>query len=239
MDVDMTESSSSHSTPCHSNPAHCSDDLGEPQWKTKTVPRRKSTSVSFCNEVRVYRHLHLNDVEESERRNSWYSQDELNKVKAECNRTVKLVTRGKVTPYEECLSASSSPSSSSETPWTFRGLEYRTPEGANTRRANKEAAWDKVLDEQEAQYLTGNFDDETIARYYHEATRHCQDAAHLLGLADAYAARQQYDDDESGENSLSKVSKTTTSISPHVRRNRPFIGLSNLTIRSNAVCTVA
>ena len=160
-------------------------------FKTRKVPARTPSRVSFCNDVRVYRHIHLNDMEESERIDCWYSQDELKTIKAECNRTVRLVARGAISPYEDFVSSSSSTATS-----TFRGLEFRTPDGASARRANKENAWDKVLDEQESQYLTGNFDDDAIARIYHEVSKHCQEAAHLLGLTDAYASGQRNDDDD-------------------------------------------
>jgi hypothetical protein len=195
----------------------------ESSFKRRKVPTAKdSACVTFCNDVRVYRHIHLNDMDETELRNAWYSQEELNEVKAECNRTVKLVVRGKLTPY-----------ASSSSSWTFRGLEFRTPEGANSRRANKEGAWDKVLDEQEAQYLTGNFDDEKIARIYIEVSRHCVEAAHLLGLSDAYAA--QHDDND---REIWSAKSSSSSFGRHaerqLRRMRPFADPSH-----GALSTVA
>lgn len=167
----------------------CPPELVEVERRNR--PRKLKASVSFDNAVRAYRHLHLNDMDQAEHEASWYSQEELDNIKRECHYTAKLVARGKLLPHDDDLTIQSC---SSPTSLTFRGLEYRTPDGANLRQVNKETAWDKVLDEQETQYKMGKYldDDESIARVYQEVSRHCHHAAHLMGLADAYYARQCY-----------------------------------------------
>mmetsp|Transcript_8383 Transcript_8383/g.20888 ORF Transcript_8383/g.20888 Transcript_8383/m.20888 type:complete len:232 (-) Transcript_8383:365-1060(-) len=215
-----------------------------PSFKTRNIPTKASSRVSFCNEVRVYRHIHLNDMEEYERAGAWYSQEELKTVKAECNRTVRKMMRDTRSPYEHCLSPSSASSTSSNgSTSSFRGLEFRTPDGANMRRANKENAWDKVLDEQESQYLSGDFDDEAIARIYRDVSKHCQEAAHLLGLSDSYAARQEERNDEDNEQMKAKdlCGDAKQSLARHENRHlrRMVFNLANHPRQSEALSTVA
>lgn len=153
---------------------------------TKTRTTKRSIKVSFNKGVRVYHHIHLNDFSDDEVMNTWFMDEDTARINAECALTVNL------------LSVLSSPSSrttlvggDNQSPLCFRGLEYRTQDGANNRRENKSLGWDTVLHKQECQYRIGEHDDESIARAYREATGHCAVAASLIGLADAQVVRQQ------------------------------------------------
>ena len=112
------------------------------------------------------------------------------------------------------------------------------------RRANKENAWDKVLDEQESQYMTGNFDDEVIARIYRDASQHCQEAAHLLGLSDAYAARQEQEqndvyNEQMKDHDLCDDGKQSLARHENRHLRRMVFNLANHPRQSEALSTVA
>jgi len=66
----------------------------------------------------------------------------------------------------------------------FRGLEYRTREGARRRQTNKITAITAVLDEQDRQIYEGIWDPEALADVYRQNSAHCIDSAFLLGLRD-------------------------------------------------------
>jgi hypothetical protein len=141
-------------------------------------------SVTFHGAVRVYPHLHINDFTPFEWSQAWYSDEEISEIKSECTLTVNLVKSGHLSMNDDENDSSSSRSRSWST-LCFRGLEFRTPEGAQQRRENKYMAWDRVLEEQDAQYARGAFDSDAIARKYNEVSFHCQAKAHALALDDA------------------------------------------------------
>ena len=74
---------------------------------------------------------------------------------------------------------------------TFRGLEYRTHQGAIRRQQNKDEAISAVLDEQDRQMkVDGKVDDEILAAVYRQINAHCQEEAHQLALGDVEPARE-------------------------------------------------
>ncbi|KAG7342973.1 hypothetical protein IV203_020918 [Nitzschia inconspicua] len=139
------------------------------------VPKK---SVSFHESVLVYPHLHYKDFSNLELSNSWYNEKEIDNIKVECMQTIQMV----VNEGHHDLDSNNY--------WCVRGLEYRTPQGARSRRENKFLAWDAVMNEQESQYMMGEFDEEAIARAYSKVTAACQEAAIALALADSKVALQ-------------------------------------------------
>jgi hypothetical protein len=140
---------------------------------------RPKKTVNFYGAVRVYPHLHINDVTAVEWSKAWYNEEEIAEIKAECTLTVNLVKSGHLSSIgDDCNEWST---------LCFRGLEFRTPEGAQRRRENKYMAWDRVLEEQDAQYASGVFDADSIAHKYTAVSFHCQAEAHAQGMDDARA----------------------------------------------------
>lgn len=138
----------------------------------------KKKSVSFKRTVHVHRHICLNDFSDKERQNVWYSIDDLAMVRAECIHTIKMMTSGKT--FEEDFLYSS------------RGLEYRTPVGAQLRRMHKVDAWDAVEAEQQRQDKREIFDADSIARVYLSCTKPCRTEAHELAIKDEQYAQHEY-----------------------------------------------
>jgi hypothetical protein len=133
--------------------------------------------VSFHNVVCVYPCLHYLNFTEHEHSDSWYNDQEMDEIKAECIHTLQLVSSENINLCKN------------NNFWCLRGLEYRTPEGAKKRLENKYLAWDTVMSEQENQFMMGEFNDEAIARTYAKVSAACREEATVLALEDAKTAR--------------------------------------------------
>ena len=72
-----------------------------------------------------------------------------------------------------------------------RGLEYRTPSGAQHRQLNKINAWDAVLDEQDRQWQEGVCDADALAQVYIASSSHCLKSARQIAMNDERIALQQ------------------------------------------------
>jgi hypothetical protein len=140
--------------------------------------KKKTKRVTFNGAVRVWPYLHKNDLTPGEVAGTWYSELENKKIRAECAYTIELYNEGKI--HEDSIM------------WCFRGLEFRTSKGAQSRREAKFLAWDTVLDEQESQFVLGEFDDELIAHRYEAVAAASQDAARAIAMEDAKAAAEQH-----------------------------------------------
>jgi hypothetical protein len=109
---------------------------------------------------------------------TWYSNNEIALIKAECVHTVEMMidgkyydTQGNDAFFETCS----------------RGLEYRTPAGAQPRQKDKTASWHAVEEEQNRQWQHhhGIIDAEgALALVYGDCTQHCSRAAHMCALRD-------------------------------------------------------
>jgi hypothetical protein len=160
------------STMCHailSQSSLAQQKVNEKEDLLKETMNVEKKRVSFHNDVRVYPHIHINDLSRSEVANSWYNSEEISGIKSECQLTINLASKGELHKWSNLC---------------FRGLEYRTPDGSQRRSANKFAAWDAVMDEQEIQYQNGVQDEDALAQLYIQASKHCQDAAHALAMED-------------------------------------------------------
>lgn len=139
-------------------------------------PQKQTKRVTFHENVRVWPYLHKNDLSEEEIANSWYNEQDNARIRAECAQTIQLHNQGKI--------------HNDSVVWCFRGLEFRTSEGAARRRENKYLAWDTVLNEQDSQFVLGEFDDEIIACRYLAVSALSQDEALAHAAEDAKAAAE-------------------------------------------------
>jgi hypothetical protein len=126
-------------------------------------------SVYFCRVVKVARILHINDYTKQEIAACWYNDDECQATKDDIARCASRFLKHEDETGDFCR----------------RGLEFRTPSGAQQRMDNKEIGWDSVLEVQEVQKEHNWHDPLYIARVYHEQTKHCLLAAHFQAFKDA------------------------------------------------------
>ena len=123
-------------------------------------------SISFHGWVTVVECLHVNDYSTKERRATWFSRKEIEKISCQIKKTIKLME-----------SADNKKEVSSE--FCTRGLECRTLSGANKRRQNKYAGWFAVEDSQaRAAPMT------VVADEYSASTKHCVLEAHNRAVCD-------------------------------------------------------
>lgn len=78
----------------------------------------------------------------------------------------------------------------------FRGLEHKTPMGAQRRSENRRRAKKTVLDEQAFQRKIGFIDPEYIATLYKTVTHRSRVEANTLGIRDEIAAKRCLSEDE-------------------------------------------
>ena len=160
----------------NSFPSRSIQAVGHEELQQLQQQQRKTRRVSFDGSVRVWPYLHKNDLSAEERANTWYTKFENLNIQEECSRTVQLHYQGKI--HKDSSS------------WCFRGLEFRTSEGAALRRNNKYLAWDTVLNLQESQYLLGDFDADIIAHRYQAVCAVSMNSAIANALQDAEAAAE-------------------------------------------------
>ena len=116
--------------------------------------------VTFHPNARVKRTLHLNDYNTEEIRATWYNREELAFIKVENQCCVETMKSGNNCTDEKGVCT--------------RGLEALSDAGGNLKTANKNAAWEAVLDEQDYQYFEGIDEPEMIALVYFECSYRCQ-----------------------------------------------------------------
>ena len=71
-----------------------------------------------------------------------------------------------------------------------RGLERHTPNGHARMTANRKAALDAVLDEQDRQKARKEVDEGKIEQVYHQVTAECIMHANSMGQRDEFASRK-------------------------------------------------
>jgi hypothetical protein len=132
--------------------------------------------VSFAPQVETYLVVEcLRDLPEGEIAATWYKRDEYYAIKKSWTPTVKKMYKGLPLDTDE----------------ESRGLEYRTPAGAQRRQKNKLHSIDAVLDEQERQWEENRRNPTYIAEIYSQATAHCLMAAYLAAKADSEFVQKQ------------------------------------------------
>lgn len=142
---------------------------------TTTTDNTKRKSVKFHSRVRFKHIKHIDDYTDREYFATWYMEEELQDVFDHCVDTVRKMVNGFALD-EDCG-------------YSPRGLEYKTPTGAKTRKQNKTRGIRTVLDEQERQKSEGVRDPERLARLYNESAADSRRAYRLLGMKDQEEAR--------------------------------------------------
>jgi hypothetical protein len=124
---------------------------------------------------RVHPIQHLNEIPESQIKETWYTAEEYGEIKAAYQLTIFMMEAGEELKSDE---------------HTSRGLEYRTQEGAWARYENKRDAYNAVLDEQDRQWQRDADDHDEIARIYLQHSAKCAEAAARRAAGDEVEARE-------------------------------------------------
>jgi hypothetical protein len=117
------------------------------KFSTSTSIAVAKKTVSFYEIVSIRSTIHCNDMTDEEVFGSWYSRREMMAIKKSMSTEIKCMTDGRPFPDEG----------------TTRGLEFRTREGSDRRKANKLNSIHAVLDEQDVQQMRGICDPEGCA----------------------------------------------------------------------------
>ena len=168
---DKTEESPKMKRPCQPRPV---DGHINRQHNSTEVSVRH---VSFSPRSKI---IHLKRVEDIEDKSLiWFQQDDFKRMKDEALELVRQESSGelRVENGDGCFRTNDDED-------TTRGLEFRTKENAESRRANRSLAIEKVMTEQRKQQLCNQVDPDSISRVYEEISRPCQLAAHFFGLQD-------------------------------------------------------
>ena len=139
---------------------------------------RSKKSTRFCKKVEVREVPSLTTLSEEEINATWYTADEFQVIKQTLVTTIRFMTAKKPLEGDLCK----------------RGLEFRTPTGAKTRKANKLKSLRAVWNEQVSQWKSGTADDEAIRRVYLEETKDSCDEAHRMGQSDEKEAQRYLND---------------------------------------------
>lgn len=131
-------------------------------------PTKKS--VRFIDDVTI---CPVDEVETSEKASYWLQQEEFLNIRKECIEVIRaFLDPNKILKAE------------------FRGLEKKTPIGAQRRNEHREEARRIVLEEQQYQSYYGTPDADLIATLYSTVTHRCRAEAHMTGIRDEIAARE-------------------------------------------------
>jgi hypothetical protein len=147
---------------------------------TTTVTTASIKRVDFAPLVQVRSTIGLDSYTPQEIQASWYSAEEVQKIRQENNRTILKMERG--IPLRE-------------TKYCARGLENRMRLAWIARSQNKRQAWRCVMEEQRNQIHDSIVDEMTIASIYHQNTASVQLHATVMGKRDARDIEEYMDED--------------------------------------------
>lgn len=151
------------------------------QQRMPTIrPRRQ---ITFNEQVVVRTIEHVNDKDDQEIANTWYKKAEYQMMRASFAVTVRKILNGQYRGDCEHHCA--------------RGLEFRSPGGAQRRRMNKLNSLVAVLDEQERQHEEDDENSEALACVYVHSNHSCRHEASQRGELDAEEALRMHDGSES------------------------------------------
>ena len=142
--------------------------------------RSSKRSVSFADTRRIRPIPALSDMSKKDVNNLYYSEAECDKMKEACVRVIrKIVSRNAKYDID-----------SIESEW--RGLEKKTREGSDKRKANRESALLAVLNEQKKQRKHPSIANvETIRQKYRRITEECRQIALRMAAYDAAVVQQR------------------------------------------------
>jgi hypothetical protein len=136
--------------------------------------RKDDRRIRFNDDVSVQETIHINDLSQSEIASTWYSTYEYKQIKEGVNSIVVAVNSG---IYEgdsdtDCL----------------RGLERRLKKNSIKRQKIRMYGMMVVLEEQEEQAISGNYNPNVIAKAYMFVSSQCLALAHKVALIDEVEA---------------------------------------------------
>lgn len=135
------------------------------------VTKKPKKSVSF-NEAATQRYtLHINNYTDEEVDACWWTPEEFKAIRADARYAANLVMGGYL-------------QNGDNDHYCKRGVENFTREGVYRRSSVKQAAYAAVLDEQDAQWDEGIFEQEFIAYAYAPHSEASHSFAHSVALQD-------------------------------------------------------
>lgn len=145
-------------------------------------------SVSFSETQRIRQIPALSDMSKRQINDVYYSDEEFETMKDSCVRVLrKIVFR----TYKYDIDGLDS---------EWRGLEKKTREGSDKRKANRDWALLAVLNEQKKQRKHPSLVDvEKIAKKYRQACEHCKELALQVAAHDASLVNQKASDSKMRE----------------------------------------
>ena len=136
---------------------------------------------------------HVNEFSEDEVKAAWYSREEYEMLKKDCQRTAKLVKQATLVGCQAITPSICG-----------RGLECIVDRNRSNLRSNRRVtAWDMILDEQYKQRKDYTCDSQAIADLYRTVSEQAQSDAYQVGLKDQQAVlsdSQERGDKSSGVN---------------------------------------
>jgi hypothetical protein len=132
-------------------------------------------TVKFHSRVRFKHIKHIDDYSDREYFATWYVEEDLQEIFDHCVDTVRKMVHGEILAEKNG--------------YCPRGLEYKTPTGAKTRKQNKSKGIRIVLEEQERQRAEGINDPERLAKLYYKSAVDSRRAYRLLAMQDQEEAR--------------------------------------------------
>ena len=130
-------------------------------------------TVSFSSRMKVRGIPRASSYTEEEHKASWYQEDEFYQMRMACVKQIDKINKGMVLKDKKYCS---------------RGLEGHTRLLEISKRQNRRAGFDAVINEQREQRHLGFVDDEAIARKYSDVTSSCQLWARKMALQDQQRA---------------------------------------------------
>lgn len=162
------------------------------QWCCQEQNHQQRKTVSFSESVDVLEVKHLNDIDDEEREQTWFSKDDYARIKAEIYYHLQRKGSRANPPRRENNTEVLVDTSN----FTFRGLETKSLQ--QQRRHNQREARDAVLNEQLFQRTEKSHLPEVIAMLYNVLSFPCQQHAFEVGVQDAktvYSNSSNGDDD--------------------------------------------
>ena len=131
---------------------------------------RQCCTVSFAPSIRFKPVKHIDDFTDEEIEDIWFTEYDLNVIRADCVATVRNMINNKELIDEETNCT--------------RGLEFKTPAGAKFRKKNKQTAIKAVMAEQRLQKSTAVVDEECLSKVYRASAGNSKRISHIMALRD-------------------------------------------------------
>ena len=128
----------------------------------------RKSKVRFCKTVRAKNHLHSDDYTKQERQASWYSSEEITRIRKQTREIVHFHDNNDTAAAAAAAAVSTFQSDRLDDRNDIRGLERRTRSGNAIRIKNHVAAMRCVLDEQDRQRCMDDYDPDYISLLYRD-----------------------------------------------------------------------